>query len=144
MKLLISTALAATLILSGTAEAKDRTEGWANWTAHAQRILAAMETGESPRLDSACNGVTRTVVGQGFQFPGWAMSLIQVCTVTQAAYHGSNNSKRSKQICKDLKSVSAQIGKAAPVPESAGAHKVAKDIAQIMLVVRDTVCVNFM
>jgi hypothetical protein len=136
-------ALAAALTLPGIAEARDRAEGWRNWTARAERILAAMESGESARLDSACSGVTGTVIGQGFQFPGWAQSLIQVCTVTQAAYHGSHDNRRSKQICKDLPRVAKQIGKATAVPEDPKAHQAAREISRVMMIVYDTVCVNF-
>lgn len=142
-KRLTLAALATALTLPGIAEAKDRAEGWANWTARAERIFVAIQSGESPRLDSACKGVTGTVIGQGFQFPRWAQSLIQVCTVTQAAYHGSNNNKRSKTICKDLRSVSAQIGKATEVPEGPGARDVALRLSRIMIEIRDQVCVNF-
>jgi hypothetical protein len=136
-------ALAGALILPGIAAAKDRAEGWANWTARAERIYEALINGDSARLDSACKGVTGVVIGQGFQFPGWGQSLIQVCTVTQAAYHGSNDNRRSKQICKDLPRVSALIGKSTEIPEGPGAHKIAQQISRAMLEIRDQVCVNF-
>ncbi|MES2445307.1 MAG: hypothetical protein V4574_20975 [Pseudomonadota bacterium] len=141
--LLTVAAFAAALTLPGIAAARDRAEGWANWTARAERIFAALVTGESPRLDSACSGVTGTVIGQGFQFPRWAQSLIQVCTVTQAALHGSNNNRRSKQICKDLQNVSKQIGKSTEVPEGPGAHKAAQHLSKAMIEMRDQMCVNF-
>lgn len=131
------------LILPGFAEARDRAEGWHNWTDRAERIFVAIQSGESARLDSACKGVTGVVVGQGFQFPGWARALIQVCTVTQAAYHGSNDNKRSKTICKDLRSVSGQIGKATDVPEDPRARDVAIRLSRIMIEVHDYACVNF-
>ena len=136
--------IAAALLLPAPVEARDKAEGWRNWTDRAERIFDAIQSGESRRLDSACTGVTRTVIGQGFQFPGWAQSLIQVCTVTQAAYHGSNNNRRSKQICSDLRGVSKKIGKATPVPEAPDAHRVAQRISRIMIAVRNQVCVNFM
>lgn len=137
-------ALAAALTLPGVAHARDKAEGWQHWTDRAERIFVAIQSGESARLDSACKGVTGVVIGQGFQFPGWARSLIQVCTVTQAAYHGSNNSKRSKTICKDLKAVAGQIGKASPVAEdSSNAHLVAQRLSRIIGEVRDQMCVNF-
>jgi hypothetical protein len=142
-KTLAIVALTCALVLPGVAEAKDKAEGWANWTARAERILAAAATGESLRLDSACSGVTGVVIGQGFQFPRWAQSLIQVCTVTQAAYHGSGNNRRSKTICKDLQAVSRQIGKSTEVPEGPGAHKVAQKLSKVMLEIRDQLCVNF-
>ena len=135
--------LAAALALPGVAEARDKAEGWRNWTQRAERIFAAIQTGESARLDGACRGVTGTVIGQGFQFPGWARALIEVCTVTQAAYHGSGNNRRSRQICKDLKTVSGQIGKATEVPEGPGARDVAIRLSRIMIEIRDHVCVNF-
>lgn len=138
-------ALVCTLVLPGVAEARDKAEGWANWTERAERIEAALLRGESysAGLDSACKGVTGTVVGQGFQFPGWGQALIQVCTVTQAAYHGSNNNRRSKQICKDLPRVAKLIGKATPTPESGRASDVALRISRIMLAIRDQACENF-
>lgn len=136
-------ALVGALVLPGIAAARDKAEGWANWTARAERIFAALASGESARLDSACKGVTGVVIGQGFQFPGWGQSLIQVCTVTQAAYHGSGNNKRSKQICKDLPRVAKLIGKSTEVPEGPGAHKVAQNISKVMLEIRDQLCVNF-
>ena len=138
-------ALACTLVLPGIAQARDKAEGWANWTERAERIEAALLRGEggSAGLDSACKGVTGTVVGQGFQFPRWAQSLIQVCTVTQATYHGSNNNPRSKTICKELPDVAKQIGKATPTPESGHASDVAVRISRIMLTIRDQACANF-
>jgi len=143
--LLTTAALAAALTLPGIAEAKTKAEGWANWTERAERIEAALLQGEgnSPDLDSACKGVTGTVVGQGFQFPGWGQALIQVCTVTQAAYHGSGNNRRSKRICKDLESVSKRIGKATPTPESGNASDVALRISRVMIAIRDQACTNF-
>jgi len=138
-------ALTCALILPGIAEAKDKAEGWANWTERAERIEAALLRGESysAGLDSACTGVTRTVIGQGFAFPGWGQALIQVCTVTQAAYHGSNNNRRSRTICNNLKDVAKQIGKATPTPESGHASDVAIRLSRIMLAIRDQACVNF-
>lgn len=141
---LTATLLAVALVLPGIAEARDRAQGWHNWTERAERIFAALQSGESRRLDSACSGVTRTVVGQGFAFPGWAQSLIQVCTVTQAAYHGSENNRRSKTICKGLREASKKIGKATPVPEDPDAHRVALRLSRILIEVRNQVCVNFM
>jgi hypothetical protein len=138
-------ALACALILPGIAAAKDKAEGWAAWTERAERIEAALLRGESysAGLDSACTGVTRVVIGQGFQFPRWAQSLIQVCTVTQAAYHGSNNNRRSKTICNNLKDVAKQIGKATPTPESGHASEVALRLSRVMLAIRDQACENF-
>jgi hypothetical protein len=125
------------------AEARDKAEGWRNWTERATRISDAIYTGDSPGLDSACKGVTGTVVSQGFQFPYWAQSLIQVCTVAQAGYHGSGHNRRSKQICNDLKDVSRKIGKSEPVAEGPGAHEIAQRISKQLLAVRDQLCVNF-
>jgi hypothetical protein len=138
-------ALTCALTLPGIAEAKDKAEGWAAWTARAERIEAALLRGESysAGLDSACKGVTGTVIGQGFAFPRWAQSLIQVCTVTQAAYHGSSNNRRSKTICNNLKDVAKQIGKATPTPESGHASDVALRLSRIMLAIRDQACENF-
>lgn len=138
-------ALAGALILPTVAEAKDKAEGWANWTARAERIEAALLRGESysAGLDSACTGVTGTVIGQGFAFPGWGQALIRVCTVAQAAYHGSNNNRRSRQICRDLPGVAKQIGKATPTPESGRASEVALRLSRILFAIRDQACVNF-
>lgn len=144
-RMLTVAALAATLVIPSIAEARDRTEGWARWTARAERIEAALLQGESysAGLDSACTGVTGTVIGQGFAFPGWGQALIRVCTVAQAAYHGSNNNRRSRQICRDLPSVAKQIGKATPTPESGRASEVALRISRILFAIRDQACVNF-
>ena len=142
-KLIAATALSCALVLPANAAPRDRADGWHAWTERAERIFVAIQSGESPRLDSACKGVTGTVIGQGFAFPRWAQALIQVCTVTQAAYHGSNNNRRSKQICKDLASVSKQIGKATEVPEDPRARDVAIRLSRIMIEMRDQMCVNF-
>ena len=137
-------ALACTLILPGVAEAKDRAEGWANWIERAERIEAAMFSsgGASARLDSACTGVTRTVIGQGFAFPRWAQALIQVCTVTQATFHGSDYRRRSKAICKGLVNVSKQIGKATEVPEAPRAHLVAQRLSHELIELHNQVCME--
>jgi len=135
-------ALGCALVLPGIAEAKDRAEGWANWTERAERIEAAMlsQSGTSARLDSACKGVTGTVIGQGFQFPGWAQALIPVCTVTQAAFHGSDYRRRSKQICRDLIDNSKRIGKATEVPEAPRAHLVAQRLSYEMIALHNQIC----
>ncbi len=137
-------AFAAILTLPGIAEARDKAEGWANWTERAERIQTAIVSGGSAGLDSACKGVTGVVIGQGFQFPRWGQSLIQVCTVMQAAYHGSGNNRRSKQICKDIKNVAETLGKATDIPEAPRAQGVAQGISHLMMVAREKLCENFM
>jgi hypothetical protein len=135
-------ALACALTLPAIAEAKDRAEGWAHWIERVERIEAAISsTGDaSARLDSACTGVTRTVIGQGFAFPRWAQSLIQACTVTQAAFHGSDYRKRSKNICKGLVDVSKQLGKATEVAEAPRAHLVAQRLSYELIALHNQVC----
>lgn len=139
---LATVALACALILPGIAEARDRAEGWSKWIERVERIEAAMHStgGASARLDSACSGVTGTVIGQGFAFPRWAQSLIQACTVTQAAFHGSDYRKRSKNICKGLVTVSKQLGKATEVPESPQAHLVAQRLSYELIGLHNQVC----
>jgi hypothetical protein len=141
---LATVALACALTLPGIAAAKDRAEGWANWIERVERIEAAMTStgGASARLDSACTGVTRTVIGQGFQFPGWARALIQACTATQAAFHGSDYRKRSKSICKGLIDVSRQMGKATEVAESPRAHLVALRFSYELIALHNQVCME--
>lgn len=140
MGFLTISALVAATTLSGPAFARDKAEGWRNWTERAERIETALLSTDSRQLDSACSGVTGTVVSHGFQFPYWAQSLIQVCTVTQAAYHGSLERKRSTRICKDLTSVSRIIGKAVDTPESGNAAAVAQRLSTDMMLIREQVC----
>ena len=137
-------ALACALTLPGIAEARDKAEGWANWIERAERIEAAMLSGDgaSARLDSACTGVTRTVIGQGFAFPRWGQSLIQLCTATQAAFHGSDYRRRSKNICKALVDVSKQMGKATEVAEAPRAHLVAQRLSHELIALHNQVCME--
>jgi hypothetical protein len=133
-------ALAATLLLLAAtpALAGDKAAGWAKWVERAERIEAAMLSGEQnfrPQIKLACNGVTGTVIGQGFQFPYWAQSLIQVCTTLKddAAYG-------NKHQCRSVKSVIANLRKAEPVPEAPRAEPIARNIAEMLQIAYDQQC----
>jgi hypothetical protein len=134
---------AASLLVQAAPASADKAEGWAKWMERAQRIEDALISTSSPQLDSACKGVTGTVIGQGFAFPYWGQGLIQVCQVGQAAYHGSENNRRSRQICGDLKRVARIMSESKPVAEAPGAHELSQKISATLIEVRDQLCVNF-
>jgi hypothetical protein len=137
MRLILAAAL---LMLPNTpAMAGDKTAGWAKWVERAERIEAAMLSGEEnfkPRIKEACTGVTGTVVSQGFQFPYWAQGLIQLCAVVKDDWRYSYR----KPQCKDAKRVIAILNKATPVPEAPRADIVAKSIATILQMGYDNQC----
>lgn len=140
----LSPILIATLLIlpSAPAQAGDRTSGWAKWVERAERIEAAMESGDEnfkPRIKEACTGVTGTVIGQGFQFPYWAQGLIQLCSVIKDDWRYSYR----KPQCKDAKRVIAILNKATPVPEAPRAEPVAKRIATMLQMSYDSQCKRY-
>ncbi|RYY22627.1 MAG: hypothetical protein EOP62_22710 [Sphingomonadales bacterium] len=131
--------IAAASLVATPAFAGDRTAGWAKWVERAERIEAAIDSGEGrfkTEIKSACSGVTGTLISQGFQFPYWAQGLIQVCTVLKDNWIY----KSSKAQCKDVKHVIAILNKAIPVPEAPRAEPIAKHIAAMMQGAYDAQC----
>jgi hypothetical protein len=132
--LFIAVSLTATPALAG-----DKTEGWARWLDRAERIEAALDSGEAnykANLKAACTGVTGSVVRMGFGPPYWAQGLIQVCTVLKEDWIYKNG----KAQCKDVRRVIGIINKATPVPEAPRAEPVAKHIAAMMQAAYDGQC----
>lgn len=139
---LISLLIATTLAIStAPACARDKAQAWAKWVERAGRIEAAMISGEEvskPLLKSVCSGVTGTVIGQGFQFPRWAQSLIQVCTALKDDWIYSSR----KRQCNDVKHAIRALNEATPVAEAPAAAPVALRIAAVLQSAYEGGCVR--
>ena len=138
---------AAILVLAGSpvlASAADRATGWHNWADRGERIVAAIGAVNPAQLDSACNGVTGTVIGQGFQFPYWGQQLIGVCRVYRSLFsHLKDNSttrSAKKSECKELKQVSGNLNKATDIAEEPRALPVAQNLIVLIEAMRDVYC----
>jgi hypothetical protein len=134
-------AFLALVALPATAHAEDRTPGWIAWTDHAIRIQKALQSADSATLDATCKGVSKTVNPGSYVMPRWALSLVDTCTFTQAAFHGDkHNNRRVVVICKNLKSVAKALDKAQPVAEDPRAHVVAHALASSVREVHAAAC----
>jgi len=126
--------MAAILVLAGSpvlASAADKAAGWRNWADRGQ-------------LDGACDGVTGTVIGQGFQFPYWGQQLIGVCRVYRSLFsHLKDNSttrSAKKSECKELKQVRGNLAKATDVAEEPRALPVAQELVVLIEAMQDVYC----
>ena len=138
---------AAILILAGSpvlASAADKTTGWRNWADHGERIALAIRAVNPAQLDSACNGVTGTVIGQGFQFPYWGQQLIGTCRVYGRLFDHlkDNTTTRSakKSECKELRQVRNNLTKATDIAEEPRALPIAQMLVVLMDAMHDTYC----
>lgn len=140
-RLLLAVAFAASSFAPAIAASEDRTPGWIAWTDHAIRIQQAIQSADSARLDATCKGVSKTVNPGSYVMPRWALTLVDTCTFTQAAFHGDkHNNRRVVVICKNLKTVAAALDKAQPVAEDPRAHVVAHALASSVREVRAAAC----
>jgi hypothetical protein len=142
MRLVGLVAAAAFLLAAvpGPTLAADRAAGWAKWADHAERIIAAVDSDSAAAIRASCDGVTRTVIGQGFQFPYWAQSLIQACDALKAATKESDSRRRKGQVCSDMKRVGRNLAKAEPVAEEPRAAPAAHRLSQLLLVNQAAAC----
>jgi hypothetical protein len=127
--------LAATGALAG-----DQATGWAHWADHAERVIAAVESGDRSRVESACMGTTRTVISQGFAFPYWAQNLPRFCGVFQDDTKGGYTTLRGwMSTCRDLKRVRSELAKAKPVDVEPRAKPLAEEMVLVLdaLIERD-------
>lgn len=138
---------AAILVLAGSpvlASAADKATGWHNWADRGERIVAAIGAVNPGQLDSACNGVTGTVIGQGFQFPYWGQQLIGVCRVYRSLFgHLKDNSttrSAKKSECNELKQLSGNLAKATDIAEEPRALPVAQNLVVLIDAMRDVYC----
>lgn len=143
----LSVRAAAILVLTGSpvlASAADKAMGWRNWANHGERITLAIRAVNPAQLDSACDGVTGTVIGQGFQFPYWGQQLIGVCRVYGRLFdHLKDNSttrSAKKSECKDLKQARNNLAKATDVAEEPRALPVAQTLVVLMDAMSDVYC----
>ncbi|MBX3563363.1 MAG: hypothetical protein KF730_02185 [Sphingomonas sp.] len=132
--------LIAATLFSGAAQAGDKAAGWAKWADRAELIYNSTLAGNAMEVATACKGVTGVVIGQGFQFPYWGQSLIQVCDVLKAAEKESGNRRRKGQVCSDLRRLAKIMAKAEPVAEEPRAAVVAQNIAKVLTVMDQQSC----
>jgi len=118
--------------------------GWRNWADRGERIVAAIGAVNPGQLDGACDGVTGTVIGQGFQFPYWGQQLIGVCRVYRSLFsHLKDNSttrSAKKSECKELKQVRGNLAKATDVAEEPRALPVAQELVVLIEAMQDVYC----
>lgn len=137
---LAAAAMIAATLSPGTAMAGDKAAGWAKWADRAEMIYGSTLEGNPMSIDTACKGVTGVVIGQGFQFPYWGQSLIQVCDVLKATGKESGSRRRKGQVCSDLKRLAKIMAKAEPVAEEPRAAAVAHKIAEMLTATHDQGC----
>lgn len=130
----------AGIATASVAEAKTKEDGWKAWIERASAIDAALKQTDSSQMKAACSGVTGTVIGQGFQFPYWGQSLIQVCQVSKDLWLYTMSRRGQKRWCSDIKDVANKIGEATPVAEGPGAAEVALDISATMKLGYEQAC----
>jgi hypothetical protein len=125
--ILILLAAGASLALGGVASAADKATGWKNWADHAERIAAAADTNDLAAVGAACEGSTRTIISQGFQFPYWAQMLPQFCSVYKTESRQRLVTMKSwRAECKLLGSRLNSLAKAEPVAEEPRAEPLAR------------------
>jgi hypothetical protein len=122
------------------AEARDRAEGWKNWSVRAEAIEAALHQSDREPIKAACNGVTGTLISQGFQFPRWAQALMLTCQVSKDLWLYKGSRRGVKKWCSDLKDAANQLGKAEPVAEAPDAAPIALRMSATMLMSYDESC----
>lgn len=129
MKIVVTAAVAASLLLASTASAaspEKEAAGWAKWADFGEGLIAAHERGTISGMKDACTGVTRMMISQGFQFPYWAQQQMMFCT--GMGYIAADNRKAA---CKTLKPVSKELAKAKPVAAEARAEPIARRLKEI-------------
>lgn len=138
---------AAMLMLAGmsvSAAAADKAAGWHNWADRGERIVAAIGAVNPAQLGSACDGVTGTVVGQGFQFPYWGQQLIGVCHVYRSLFShlrdGTTTRSAKKGECKELKQVGSNLAKATDIAEEPRALLIAQELVVHIDAMREVYC----
>jgi len=116
MRVFTIAVLALAVSMPSVAAAADKATGWKNWADHAERIADAGESGDYGQRQAACEGSTRTIISQGFQFPYWGQMLPLFCNV-----HKKENRKRKvtmkewRQECGELRRIARELAKATPV-----------------------------
>ena len=128
------------LMTAGVAEARDKAEGWKNWSDRAEAIETALHQPDQVSIKTACSGVTGTIIGQGFQFPRWAMGLMPTCQVSKDLWLYKGSRRGVKRWCSDLKDAGNQLGKAEPVAEAPNAAPIALRLSATLLASYDEVC----
>ncbi len=138
---------AAILMLAGAAipaAAADKAAGWHNWADRGERIVAAIDAVNPAQLGSACDGVTGTVIGQGFQFPYWGQQLIGVCHVYRSLFShlrdGTTTRSAKKGECKELKQVGGNLAKATDIAEEPRALLIAQELVVHIDAMREVYC----
>jgi len=137
---LAAAAIIAATLFPGSASAGDKAAGWAKWADRAELIYNSTLADSPMRIQTACKGVTGVVIGQGFQFPYWGQSLIQVCTVLTAAEKESGTRRRRSKLCSDLRRLAKIMNKAEPVAEEPRAAIAAHHIAEVLTVMDKQSC----
>lgn len=139
-----STAAMAACILmlaASGAEAADKATGWKNWADHAERVVAASDSGNMAAVDSACIGTTRTITGQGFQFPYWGQMLPQFCRQVESKNVERKVTLRGwMQECKQLRQVKGALAKAADVAEEPRAKPLADRMVATLAMIDERDC----
>lgn len=126
------------------ASAADKATGWHNWADRGERITLAIQSLNPAQLQSACDGVTGTVIGQGFQFPYWGQQLIGVCRVYGSLFSHlrdlTTTRATKKTECKNLKQLRGTLAKATDIAEEPRALPIAQTLVVHMDAMRDVYC----
>jgi hypothetical protein len=129
----MAVAAASAMVFGSSAFGADKATGWHNWADKAELIVAATKSGDRPRVDAACMGVTKVVVSQGFAFPRWAQVMPNFCGRYQ-----EETTKRVitmqfwREECKQLRGTRNEISKAVDVPEEPRAKPLADQMTAML------------
>lgn len=136
----IAMAAMAAMAASGAAEAKDRAEGWRAWVERARSIDLALQHTDAGPIKAACNGVTGTMISQGFEFPRWAQALPLTCQVSKDRWLYQGSRRGIKRWCGDIKAAANQLGKAEPVAEAPEAAPLALELSGSLRKAHEELC----
>ena len=154
------TALASLLCLSFASQAaspEKEAAGWAKWADFTSGVIDATKADQfdAQGIKEACKGATGVVIGQGFQFPYWAQNVLMACRAfkifddvdkkTDAGVDKGNRDeffsgnarkilkREKKALCRDVASISKDLGKATPVASEPRAQPLALALKVQML-----------
>ena len=135
--------------------------GWAKWADFTSGVVDATKAQpfDAPAIKTACEGATGVVTGQGFQFPYWAQNVMMACRAfkifkdvdqkTEAGIDTGNKDeffsgnarkilkREKKALCRDVASISKELGKATPVASEPRAQPLALELKVQMDMIAD-------
>ncbi|MEO8159770.1 MAG: hypothetical protein ABI588_00010 [Arenimonas sp.] len=137
---------------SQAASPEKEAAGWAKWADFTSGVVDATksERFDAAAVKAACKGATGVLIGQGFQFPYWAQNVMMACRAfsifddvdkkTDAGVDKGNKDdffsgnarkilkREKKALCRDVASISKELGKATPIASEPRAQPLALEL----------------